>query len=91
MNPIPEHLKHWSLDEVAECLEGLSQETYSELWEMLELAEHKKPLGGDGSNGTTEEPLITEGEYDSDLAAAWPKLSAESRLNIAQAAERLKD
>ena len=85
----PGKLRYHSVDEVAECVSGLTDATYSELWATLEEA-HKagnaKPLGGDGSDGTIEEPVVTSGEYDSDLAAAWPKRSEAARRNIHEAA-----
>ena len=85
----PEAFSHFSVDEVAECVEGITKETYAELWQSLEDA-HKagtaKPLGGDGSDGTIEEPVITSGSYDSDLVAAWPKLSEAARRNICEVA-----
>ena len=88
----PGKLRYHSVDEVAECVSGLTDVTYAELWSALEEA-HKAgnatPLGGDGSDGTIEEPVITSGEYDSDLAAAWPKLSEAARRNIHEAAEKL--
>ena len=85
----PEKLQTWAVDEVAECLEGITTEVYNELWQCLadaHAAGKAKPLGGDGSNGTIEEPVITSGEYDSDLAAAWPKLSEEAKQQIHAAA-----
>lgn len=86
----PESLEHYSADEVAECVSGISKETYAELWNALgeaEAAGTAKPLGGDGSDGTIEEPVITSGEYGSDLVAIWPRLSEAARRNIHQAAE----
>ncbi len=91
LNKPPESLRTWSVDTVAECLEGITNDVYNELWKCLADAEASgtaKPLGGDGSGGTFEEPVITSGEYGSDLVAAWPKLSEEARLQIHQAAVR---
>lgn len=85
-------LESWSLDEVAECLSGLSRSTCDELWELVVAAERKgtdKPLGGDGSDGTTEIPIISSGEYDTDLVAGWPRLSDKAREEICRAAEML--
>lgn len=87
----PESLNHYSVDEVAECVSGITKETYAELWKALEEAEDAgtaKPLGGDGSDGTTEEPIYSEGEYGSDLVAAWPKLSEAARRNIHEVAPK---
>lgn len=86
----PERLETWSVDEVAECLSGIASGTYDELWKCMVDAEASgtdKPLGGDGSNGTTEIPIVSSGEYESDLVAAWPKLSEEARRNIIQCAK----
>lgn len=90
-NP-PESLRLYSADEVAECIDGITSQTYDELWRQLALAEEAgtaKPLGGDGSDGTAEEPIISEGSYGSDLVAVWPKLSEASRINIHEAAATL--
>lgn len=87
LSKAPDGLSHWSVDEVAECISGITAETYGELWKCLGESEEEgtaKPLGGDGSDGTTEEPIFSEGEYGSDLVAAWPKLSEAARLNIHQ-------
>jgi hypothetical protein len=85
MRKVPERYRHLSVDEVAECVAGISESTYDELWQRLSQAEQEgtaKPPGGDGSDGTTEEPIVTSGSYGSDLVAAWPSLSAEARENI---------
>jgi hypothetical protein len=86
---LPRSLACWSVDEVAECL-PVTSATYTELWEALESA-HKagtaKPCGGDGSDGTMEEPEASSGEYGSDLASAWPSLSDAAKLDICNAAK----
>jgi hypothetical protein len=85
----PERLETWSVDEVAECLEGITSDVYDELWKCMadaEAAGTDKPLGGDGSDGTSEEPIVSSGEYGSDLVAAWPELSDEARRQIHEAA-----
>jgi hypothetical protein len=90
----PERFTHYSVDEVAECVPGITEETYAELWNALgeaEAAGTAKPLGGDGSDGTIEEPVISSGEYGSDLVAAWPKLSEAARANIHEAAKAMED
>jgi hypothetical protein len=87
----PEYLRHWSVDQVAECLDGIDDEVYNELWKCLVEAEKActdKPRGGDGSDGTTEEPIVSEGEYGDDLVAAWPKLSSKAKLQIHEAAAK---
>lgn len=90
----PEKFSHYSVDEVAETVSGITTETYDELWNALAKAEdagNAKPLGGDGSDGTTEEPIYSEGEYGSDLAAAWSDLSEAAKINIHEAAAAIKD
>jgi hypothetical protein len=87
----PSGFETWSVDEVAECVDGITPATYDELWQALAEAEKAgtdKPPGGDGSDGTTEEPIVTSGEYGSDLVAAWPRLSLEARTNIHECYER---
>jgi len=78
----PDSIRCYSMDEVAETIPGLTLETFTELWDLLSVAENPKPLGGDGSNGTIEEPIISSGEYGSDIVAGWPKLSRKSQENI---------
>lgn len=52
MNP---GLAHWTADEIAECL-PISDNLSRKLWQFLKDAKNPTPLGGDGSNGTVEEP-----------------------------------
>lgn len=85
--PFPDKLEYWEVDEVAECIEGINESTYVELWKMLEQAANNgtaKPLGGDGSDGTTEEPIVSN-YYGSSLKTVWGKLSKEARENISEA------
>lgn len=92
----PDNLRFYSVDEVSECVAGITGETSRELWDALNdsvKAGTCKPSGGDhcepstpGHVGTTEEPIVSDGEYGSDLVAAWPKLSESARVNICQAA-----
>lgn len=86
---VPDELRHWSADQTAECLDGISPATYCDLWKAISESEREgtaKPSGGDGSDGTFEEPVITEGEYGTDLVAAWPRLQEASRKDIVRAA-----
>ena len=88
---MPEGLKYWTADEVAECLSGIGPDLYRKLWEILNEAENPTPLGGDGSNGTVETP---DGrlELDNDDKAGhwWAKLTPAEQTTIAAsyAAER---
>jgi hypothetical protein len=74
-------------DEVAETLDGVSPETYSRLWAVtseVERAGKAKPLGGDGSNGTCEEPIIAN-DYDNSMKVVWKKLTPEQRRELSDA------
>lgn len=93
IDEVPEALRYYSLDEVAETVSGISYATYMELWHLLGQAEEAgtaKPLGGDGSGNTIEEPVITSGEYGSDLCAAWHLLSEASRVDIWEAVKHAR-
>ena len=90
MKTVPQNLKYYSLDEVAECVTGIAEETYADLWRVLSLAKTPKPAGGDGTAGTTEEPIVSCGEYDTDLAAGWKHLTETSRANICAAAQKME-
>jgi hypothetical protein len=83
----PDKFRYMSLDEVAETVDGITNDTYTELWKELESADNRKPPGGDGSDGTTGEPIVSDGSYGSDLVAAWGRLSARARRNIHACAE----
>jgi|TARA_R100000030_G_scaffold56956_1_gene42889 hypothetical protein len=88
---MPEGLKYWTADEVAECLSGIGPDLYRKLWDILSDAKNPTPLGGDGSNGTVETP---DGrlELDNDDKAGhwWAKLTPIEQTTIAAsyAAER---
>lgn len=80
-------LELWTPDEVAECLDGISDPTYAELWNALGGMAETKPLGGDGSNGTVEWPEPTERKHS--VVAIWSQLTerARSEINAAWAAK----
>ena len=86
-------VEFWTADEIAECLDGINDETYMELWSIVdecEKAKNYKPTGGDGSpdeNGvrTFEEPQHTT-SYADQPRQFWAKLTEEARTNIAEAA-----
>jgi hypothetical protein len=81
---IPEALKYWSADEVAECLDGISSNLYRKLWQIETDNPNSKPLGGDGSNGTVEEPVISS-EYGQHW---WDQLTEEEQKVIADGLRR---
>jgi len=86
----PDGLRYWSADEAAECLPSLSEATYAALWKVVsesEAAGTDKPPGGDGSDGTTEEPIVSDGQYGTDLVAAWDSLTEDMKIEICLAAK----
>ena len=68
---MPERLKYWTADEVAECLSGIGPDLYRKLWNILAEAKNPTPLGGDGSNGTVETPDGRLDEDNDDKAPHW--------------------
>jgi hypothetical protein len=83
---MPEGLKYWTADEVAECLSGIGPDLYRKLWDILSAAKNPTPLGGDGSNGTVETP---DGRLDlgnDDKAGHWwAKLTPAEQVTIRDA------
>jgi hypothetical protein len=75
----PEHINWIELDVIAECYD-ISNALYRKLWELtaeFDRAGTAAPMGGDGSNGTTEEPIIGGG-YANELGllgADFPRVS----------------
>jgi hypothetical protein len=83
---MPEGLKYWTADEVAECLSGIGPDLCSKLWDILSAAKNPTPLGGDGSNGTVEEPHERYDEDHDDKATHWwAELTAAEQTTIAAA------
>ena len=83
---MPEGLKYWTADEVAECLNGIGPDLYRKLWEILAEAKNPTPLGGDGSNGTVETPDGRLDEDNDDKAPHWwVKLTPAEQTTIASA------
>jgi len=85
---MPEGLGGWTLDEVAECLDGVKygSDLYIKLWNMnsgldeCKRIENKKPLGGDGSNGTIEIPLEPDVDhFDNCMKQCWNQFNAEEQ------------
>lgn len=50
---MPELLKYWSVDELAECLDGVGKELYAKLWSYI-------PAKGDGPKGVEVWKDLTE-------------------------------
>jgi len=85
--PCPEGLEHWTADECAEALPGMTEGgLYNRLWEISGEAEDPTPLGGDGSNGTVEEPSGRLDERNDDKAKNfWEKLTVVYRSRLVEA------
>ena len=89
---LPEGIEYWTADMVAECLPyqeflpkdyGPWETLYHKLWSFLEEAENPTPLGGDGSNGTVEEPCGRRDLKNDDKTSHWwMRLSLEERKAI---------
>jgi len=78
MKQVPEWIERWTADEVAECVSYQSHltkpeadELYRKLWGFLELANNPTPQGGDGSNGTVEEPAARLDLANDDKGGHW--------------------
>ena len=82
---IPTGLEYWTADEIAECISGISKATYGRLWGFVG-SNNDKPLGGDGSDGTTEIPIVDD-SYGNQPRAFWPKLTKAEREEITKAYE----
>ena len=85
MPKIHDGLKHWTPDEVAECLDGVSMPTYGRLWELtseLEKAGKAVPIGGDGSDGTIECPPEPDAYTSGKMPAIWNKLTEEQQVEL---------
>ena len=88
---MPEGLEYWTADEVAECLSGIGPDLYRKLWGILTASKNPTPLGGDGSNGTVEEPHERyDDDHDDKAGHWWAKLTPAEQTTIAAsyAAER---
>ena len=88
MIDIPDGLQYWTPDEVAECLDGVSQPTYVRLWAILdELVASGKavPVGGDGSDGTIETPPEPDAFKSGKMSAVWPMLTEAEQIELRDA------
>lgn len=89
----PDAYEYWTLDEIAECADGLRSETRSELWHVL--TEHgcshdyREPGEACSKCGI---PFPEWPEPDSPdrelLPEHWARLSEEAKTDIIAAAER---
>ena len=90
-NACPDSIAWMGLTEIAECRLSPKDDSdwslYKKLWEITcdaEQAGKAQPLGGDGSNGTSEEPIIG-GNYDNVLGRAWHRFTPEEQAKIIEA------
>ncbi len=75
-------LKYWTADQCAECLD-ISQSLGHKLWSFLDEAINPTPMGGDGSDGTIEEPSGQLDEDNDDKAMNfWHKLTPEEQEEL---------
>ena len=90
---MPERLKYWTADQVAECVpfesilgKEAGDALYCKLWQILSEAKNSTPLGGDGSNGTVETPDGRLDEDNDDKAPHWwAKLTPAEQTTIRDA------
>jgi len=92
---MPAGLEFWTADEVAECLSchrhlpadyGNPDKLYTRLWNIKCGATNPTPLGGDGDNGTVEEPAGRLDLNNDDKATHWwGRLEAVEQTAIAAA------
>jgi len=82
---MPSALEFYTADEAAECL-PVSNRLSGKLWSILAECENKTPLGGDGSNGTSELPDVrSDTRYDDKAGHWWSLLTEEEQQEIAAA------
>lgn len=89
---MPEEIEFYSPDEVAETINGITKETYRELWTLLSETpkKHQVALGGDGSDGTAETPGDTFTGEEWRMPDYWKKLSEAAQQNIIEAVAKDK-
>jgi len=90
MTIVPQGLEYWTADEIAECLSGITHTTYVRLWEIVAECEQNgtaKPLGGDGSDGTTELPIVAD-SYSNQPHSFWTALTPAQQQEIASAYDK---
>ena len=89
MTSVPQGLEYWTADEIAEC-RSVSHDTYVRLWEIVAECEKNgtaKPLGGDGSDGTTELPIVAD-SYSNQPHSFWTALTPAQQQEIASAYDK---
>jgi hypothetical protein len=86
---MPEALRYWTADEVAECLplRDPDRTLYAKLWLIRVDAENPTPMGGDPGErpGTVETPDGRIGDFDDQGLGWWDKLLATEQAEVARA------
>lgn len=84
-----EGLEFWTPDEAAECL-SVGDALYTRLWNLLEEMPEKdrKPLGGDGTNGTVEYPPEPGSYVKGSVKGIWGKLTEAEQAELNAAYEK---
>ena len=89
MTSVPQGLEYWRADEIAEGL-SVRHDTYVRLWEIVAECEKNgtaKPLGGDGSDGTTELPKVAD-SYSNQPHSFWTAQTPAQQQEIASAYDK---
>lgn len=83
----PNSITYMTPDEVAECI-SLSDDTYGVLWKLLSETpkSERKPLGGDGTNGTVEYP--PEPDVGKRMNDYWQMLTRTQQEEIITACKK---
>lgn len=84
--PFPSELDCWRADEVAECIDGISEETYKELWVCVSEAEQSRTDEEMQLYREREEPVITNTD-DTSLCVIWSKLTHAAQENLIEASK----
>ena len=91
---IPTALEYWTADEVAECLSYNDPDRViaTKLWGFLSETDDPPPNGGDGSNGTVEEPSGRLDLANGDKTGHWwYRLTAAEQCVLGEAYHREYD
>lgn len=91
--PIPEGLELWTADEICECVgyRAYLSKTDADaldrkLWGFVNEATNPTPLGGDGSDGTVEDPDARRNPSNDDKPRHWwPRLTVAEQTAIQEA------
>lgn len=89
---MPDAVEFMTADEVAETLDDVEEDAYFELWHVTKEAEKagtSRPLGGDGTDGTREDPdVLTETHHANCMPTCWAGLSDETKRVVIDAVKK---